>query len=161
MKIQIELDDLPEELVDTIAQRIQYQLQDWVHQEVSEAFDYHEDKFRMSWMRMAESEMADLCAYTRDNACNHGQKIYDGLFHAIDEYFRVMKEEAKEEVPTSSTYLRAEEEESSVVYCGDPSCATCQRAEVVPEEVRQINPDLERILAEEEEIERRTRVQYF
>lgn len=90
MELNLDEKDL-EKIVEAVLENLDISYQ--VSNEVREAFDYHEDRFRVSWMRMMEAELGDLVQSTKENACSHGQHVYDGLFHAINQYLIYNRED--------------------------------------------------------------------
>lgn len=165
-EFQIEVDY--DELID---QLMANGLEERINDAVSNAFSYRDDNFRVSWMRMMESELQELCDSNRDSACGHGQKIYDGIFHAIRQFLIYENTYAKEYLGLDNLPQTVAEVASAAVDAkikdvwvgsyGGATIVSTPEGEVpsftLPL-VREDDPELERLLAEEEAIEARTRV---
>lgn len=178
MQVEIDTDTLIEALkedddfIDSLATALTLKMQEGIGDIVRESFDYHSDHFRMSWVRMMESELNELKNSTRSGACGHGQQVYDGLFHAIEQFFIYERERARVLLNGINNTLPTDdkEDEEAVAEAGNPRTYTVGRPIRAGSAIHPVvevhtgvasaadtavanDPLLERLIAEEEAIE--------
>lgn len=122
MEISIDLDELVDEVrqgldLDDLAERVKEALSDEIETIVDAAFDYKQERFKLSWMRMAESELEDLACSTKDGACGHGQLAYRAIFHAIKQF---LGHSTMDEIKEYVGVLRCAEVEEEEEYEEEP-----------------------------------------